>query len=375
MAVTESYQEEELTMHTTTRLLLLCSFAAIAIVSAPLAAQASGWGSGGQNASADDLIPSMSSGQAYSERYSFSVSLDGGGHIGMNWTISNLGIRNGYGAAQVRFEHSDFDNYSSSERESRRNWSYDENSFKLDIADATIRAVDDSTFELNYDAGDVKAELTFENTIDMWRPGSGELGDGGDFYRFTMVSPRANVTGRIYRDGQWHDVSGTNSGYADHVVTNVAPYNLASRFTRFRQYDDDVFVMWREVDLTDDYGGDNPVWVVVGVGDEIVYEDLDAELRFGDVERDDETGYRVPHAVQVLSENADGNLRLTLRKDNINRTDLLEEHGRVARMIASSVSNPFQYNVEGDYALEVNVGDRRLRTMDDGHVTIDYVTD
>lgn len=323
--------------------------------------------------SPDELIPSMSSGQAYSERYNFAVDLDNGGHISMNWTISNLGIRNGYGAAEVEVRHSDIDDYHSSERESRRNWSYDENRFALDIADASIEAVDDGIFDLRYTGDDVRIELRFDNTIDAWRPPDGEVDDNGDFYRFTMVAPRADVTGRVYIEGQWHDVSGDRSGYADHVVTNIAPYNLATRFSRFRQYDDDVFVMWREMALTDDYGGDSNAWIVVGVGDELVYEDTAPDVRFGDIDYDAETGYHVPHAIQILSNNGDGQLQLTLREDEIHRTDLLDHYGRVVRMIASTVSEPYQYDIHGDYALQFDVGDHLIRTIESGHVTIDYI--
>ena len=354
-------------MNTLLRCLMVCAAISAVLLSAPMTTTASASGS----VSVNDLIPSMSSGQAYSERYSFAVDLDNGGHVGMNWTISNLGIRNGYGAAEVRVRHPDIDDYNSSERKRRSDWSYDEERFELNIADSTVRAVDDGVFELRYDGGDVRIELRFENTIDMWRPDAIE--SGSDFYRFTMVSPRANVTGRVYIEGQWYDVAGTNSGYADHVVTNVAPYNLASRFTRMRQYDDEVFVMWREVGLTDDFGGGSNTWIVVGVGDQIVYADTNPEVRYGDLERDDETGYYVPDAIQVLSQQGDDELRLTLRRNEHHRTDLLAHHGRMARMVASAVSDPYQYDVHGEYALQVNVGDRRLRLMSDGHVTIDYV--
>lgn len=341
---------------------LVCAMAAMGVAVMPSIA----------DASTDDLIPEMASGQAYSERYNFSVDLDGGGHIGMNWTISNLGVRNGYGASQVRVRHPDASDYNHSERETRSNWSYNENSFELDIADATIEAVGDGEFELEYDGGDVKVELTFENVIDMWSPDNGTVEQGSDFYRFTMVSPRADVEGRVRLDGEWHDVTGSQSGYADHVVTNVAPYNLAQRFVRFRQYDDDVFVMWREMALTDDYGGGTPTWVMVGVGDEVAFSG-DATVRYGNLERDEETGYDIPHAVQVQAESGSDTLDLRLRKDDHDRTDLLEQHGRIARMIAGSVSDPFQYDVHGDYRLEVDVGDNQLRTLDSGRVTIDYL--
>lgn len=338
-------------------------------------ASAHSWtdGNKGSKVSTDELIPRMSSGKAYSERYTFAVDFDDGGHVGMDFTISNLGIRNGYGASEVRVYLPDVDDYKQSEKVSRKKWSYDEDSFALDIADAKVTADGDEAFDLEYDGGDVKVELRFERQLPMWRPGNGEIRNDDDYYRFTLVAPRADVTGRIYIDGQWRDVRGTNSGYGDHVATNIAPYNLANRFTRFRSYSDDAFIMWREVDLTDDFGGDRVTWVVVGVGDEIIFEDPDAEVQFGDWERDEETDYHVPHAVQVVSKKGDDRLRFLLRSDDVERRDLLEGRGRAARMIARSVSDPFQYNVRGDYALEVIVGGERLRTKTDGHVTVDYV--
>lgn len=341
------------------------------VLSSPAAA---GWGSSsGGNPSFDDLIPSMASGQAYSERYSFAVDLDGGGHIGMNLTISNLGVRNGYGAADVRVRLPDHDNYSSSERLSSRNWSYDENKFQIEIADTEVKAISDDTYQLNYRGDDVKVELQFENRIDMWRPGSGEIRNSDDYYRFTIVSPRADVTGRVHIDGKWRDVKGTRSGYADHVVTNVAPYNLGKRFSRFRQYDDNVFIMWREIDLTRDFGGTSVTWILVGVGDRIVYQDTNATVKFGQIERDDDTGYRFPRAVQIQSSQGDNSMRLMVRGEDVKRRDLLAGRGRMVRAIASAVSEPYQFDVHGQYALELVIDGKRLRTMSAGNMTMDYV--
>ena len=257
----------------------------VSLVMSATATAAQGWGSGATTGTPtmQDLIPTVSSGQAYSERYSFSFNPDQGGHIGINLTISNLGLRSGYGASELRLDMPDRDRYSESERVRRRHWSYDEDQFGLEIADAELRADGENAFEYRYDDGDVKVELRFEKRVPMWRPGNGEIRNGDDFYRFTLVAPRSRVEGRVYIDGEWHDVSTEDSGYADHVVTNVAPFDLGKRFTRFRAYEDDVFVLWREIDLTSDYGGRPVTWVVVGVGDEIIYEDASAEARFGEV--------------------------------------------------------------------------------------------
>ncbi len=336
------------------------------------------WGGGvdAGEASMEDLIPRMSDGTAYTERYSFSVDLDGGGHVGINLTITNLGVRNGYGASEVRISLPDQEIYEFGARVRRGDWSYDEEQFSLDIAETTIEADGDEAFLFSHQNGEeVRLELRFEKTMQMWRPGNGEIRRGDDYYRFTLVAPRADVTGRIFMGGQWHDVRGTRSGYGDHVATNVAPFDLAKRFTRFRHYDEeeDAFVMWREVDLTSEYGGRALNWVVVGIGDEIVYQDTSAEIRFGDLQRDEDTGYAIPYATRVQSSTDDGRLRFVLRGKDVESHDLLENYGRMARAVAGAVSNPHQYNVDGDFMLEMEAGDRELRLRGKDRVTVDYV--
>lgn len=336
-----------------------------------------GWGGGedGDEVSMDELIPKMSSGTAYSERYSFFVDLDGGGDVGINLTVTNLGIRRGYGTAEVRVSVPDEEVYEFGERKRRNQWSYDEEEFGLDIADTRIEADGEEALSLKHHGEEVRLELRFEKQMEMWRPGNGEIRRGDDYYRFTLVAPRSDVTGRIYIGGEWREVRGTNTGYGDHVATNIAPYDLAKRFTRFRHYDgdEDAFVMWREVDLTSEYGGDSVSWVVVGIDDEIVYEDTSSRVRFGDLERDEDTGYAIPHATQVQSRTDGGRFRFALRGDDVDNRDLLEDYGRMARMVAGSLTDPHQYNVDGDFVLEMDAGEHRLRLRGRDRVTVDYV--
>ncbi len=355
-------------MNRSTLSTLLLTTAALLLVGPTAMAQTQGWDEGrGGTASMTELIPRMSSGQAYTERYTFSVDLDGGGHIGVNFTISNLGVRSGYGAAEVRVRLPGEDRYEYSERVSRRRWDSASDRFALDIADTQVEAVGTTGFRIRHQ-GDVEVDLRFENTIPMWRPGNGEVRSGDDYYRFTLTSPRANVTGRVKINGEWRDVRGTRAGYGDHVATNVAPYDLATRFTRFRDYNDDVFVMWREIELTDDFGGDTVAFALVGVGNRIVFEDTSPTVEFQRVSHDQETGYRVPHAIAVRGQG----FEFSLNGSNVRKRDILESYGRVARMVASRLSNPFQYNVEGAYTMRLT-GGASATANGDGHYTIDFV--
>jgi len=352
-------------------LIVACALSAVPSLAS---AQVQGWseGSASGQVSMRDLVPRMSSGQAYSERYGFAVDLDGGGHIGMDFTISNLGIRSGYGASQVRVRLPGQERYEYGERVSRGDWTTAGDRLALDIAKTQVESRGDDSFVLRHD-GDVKVELTFRNTMPMWRPGSGQIRQGDDYYRFTLIAPRANVEGRVQIDGVWHEVSADRAGYADHVATNVAPYDLAKRFSRFRDYNDDVFVIWREIELSEKFGGRTLTWAMVGVGDRIIFTDPDAQLRPGNVRPDSSTGYQVPHAVQLEGDSAQGQMRFVMRGERVEKKDLLASYGRAARLIASALSKPWQFNIHGDYALEVDVGGRTLRTRGGGHYTVDFV--
>ena len=351
-----------------------CTLMGVLMVMPTMAfAQAEGWGEGRRGqVSMNELIPRMSSGQAYTERYAFAVDLDCGTHVGMNFTISNLGLRNGYGASEVRVRFPDRANYHHGERVSRRNWSFQSDQFGLDIADVQVWADGADAFELRHQSDGIEVELRFEKKIPMWRPGNGEVRSGEDYYRFMLTAPRAEVTGRIKVDGEWREVRGTRSGYGDHVATNVAPYDLAKRFTRFRSENEDVFVMWREIELTEEYGGERVSFVVVAVGDRIVYEDTSPEIRFSEINHDGATGYGVPHQAEVISSNGVAQLRFGLRGSQVEKRDLLESYGRAARMVASRLSNPFQYNVNGDYQLEIT-GGASIRRSGVSHFTLDFV--
>ncbi len=338
-------------------------------------AQTRGWGSGGQakTPTMKNLVPRMSSGNAYTERYGFSVDLDGGGHIGVDFTISNLGFSSGYGASSVRVQLPGMDKkYDKSEKMSRGKWSYAKDRFHLDIANTTVEGIGKDTFLLKHD-GDVKFELTFKNTIPMWSPGSGEIAVEDGYYKFNLISPRADVTGKVFVDGAWREVKATRQGYADHVATNVAPYEFAKRFSRFRHYNDDVFIIWREIQMEEKFGGETFTWVMVGYRDKIVFADAEATVRFGDVRPDASTGYNVPHSLQIDAKNGKDSITLVMRGSKSKKKDLLASYGRAARLVASTLSKPFQYTVPSNYTIQMTVQGATANVAGKSHYTIDFV--
>lgn len=339
-------------------------------------AETKGWDDGDASApKVSDLIPEMSGQEAYSERYSFAIDFDDGGHIGVDWTISNLGWGDGHGASAVRVNMPGEDKYDRSKKVSKKDWDYSKDSFMLDIADTRVEATGDDTYKLTHEGDDVSFDLTMTNTVDMWRPGSGRVEADDRYYAFDLIAPRAKVTGKVTIDGETKKVSTSSDGYAEHVATNIAPFDLAKRFSRLRTTNDNVTVMWREIDLQDDLGGDSLTWVAVIYKDKIVFSDSAADIKFGRVRKDSDSGYKFPMDIQIDAEDGDDSIKLVMRGDDFKRKDLLKSYGAAAKLVASAVSKPYSFNVSCSYQLQLDIGGDRATISDDAHFVLDYLTD
>lgn len=339
-------------------------FAVACFATTPAFAQS--WGSGASKPSPKELIPKMHSQEAYTERYGFAVDLDGGGHVGVDFTISNLGIGDGHGAIHVRVNMPGEKNYSYSKKLSSKEWSSSTSGFALKFDNTTVSSSNGDTFVLKH-TGAKPFELTFTNKIPMWRPGNGRVEVSNGYYAFNLIAPRADVTGTVAGKA----VTGSRAGYADHVATNVAPFDFAKRFMRFRHYNGDVFVMWREIELAEN--GKSLTWVVVGYKDQIVFSDANATLKFGSLQKDAKAGYQVPRVLQLDAKSGKDSVRIVMRGSTMKSKDLLESYGTAAKLVASAVSKPYQYNLNGKYTLQMNIGGAGATIEGNNHYTIDYL--
>lgn len=326
-------------------------FLSVLLLATPAFAQS--WGSGNK-VKMKDLIPKMSSDEGYSERYSFGIDLDGGGHIGMDFTISNLGWGDGAGATEVRVNLPGQKKYKFKKKKDEGDWSYSKNSFGLNIAGTSVKQKGNG-FVLKHN-GRVKVELELENKMPMWRPGSGiKVGDDG-YYNFNLIAPRGDVTGRVKIGDTWYDVKATRNAYGEHTATNVAPYDMAKRISRFRDYENDIFVIWREIKLTEDYGEKSLGFVMVGFKDKIVFSDNKAKIKFAKKKKDSKTGYSIPYAVQVDGKKGGDSVRLVMNASTMKRKDMLASFGKAIKAVASAVSEPYEFRFKSGYKLQMKIG-------------------
>ena len=340
-----------------------------------LAGNASGWssGAGAGKLTMKDLIPKMSADEAYSERYGFSVDLDGGGHVGFDFTVSNLGWGDAMGASSVRVRLPGQQKYSYSKKADEGEWRHASDRFALDIGSSSVEQVGADAFRLRHEAGPVDVDLTFTNTMPMWRPGDGQITTDEGYYKFGLIAPRADVKGHVTIGGKRHEVDTKAAGYADHVATNVAPFDLAKRFSRFRDYNGDVFVIWREIQMEEEHGGQSFTWIMVGYKDQIVFSDASATARLGRIKADPQTDYAVPYSLQIDGRSGKDTVKLVHRSKRMKRKDLLAEYGSPAKLVASAVSEPYQFDLTGDYTLQMTIKGATAQVEGKGHYTIDYI--
>lgn len=355
----------------------------LSICASPLAAEesAKGWTEGKVSAATPkDFIPSLGEEEAYIERYTLSMDLDGGGWIGAYFTISNLGFGNGHGAARVRIKLPDRKdgNYSYFKKVDRDKWTYKKDVLDLDIAGLKIVAKDAKTFTLTFDSPDdeVKIELEVTNTLPMWKPGRGriDVADGG-YLAYGLLSPRGSAKGRVFIDGAWREITVTRNLFADHTATNIAPFDLGDMFAHSRAYEDKITVAWRAIKLSEKYGGKTFTWVMVGYKDDVVFSDANAKLRTGDTKRDKKTGYTIPYSVQIdgtQGEKGDS-VKLIWRADKMFREDLLAKYGTAAKLVAGAVSKPWRYEFKSKFSMQLKVSGSTAKVAGEGRYYFDFM--
>ena len=127
-----------------------------------------GWGEGGGSSSPEpsDLAPSMRSDEAYLERYSFSADLDNGGHIGFDFTISNLGWGDHKGGVTVRVKWPGQGKYEYRKKKKKGNYNASKSTMFLDIANTSVTAVGSDEIQPKH-TGDVDVHITFDNRIPL----------------------------------------------------------------------------------------------------------------------------------------------------------------------------------------------------------------
>lgn len=98
---------------------------------------------------------------------------------------------------------------------------------------------DFKTYDMYYEPiHGVGLELHYEALTEPFRQGTGinVFGDNDEFYHTDLAVPKNKVTGRLFYDGEWHEISGF--GYHDHQWMNTNHMTLYHHWFWGRMYTD-----------------------------------------------------------------------------------------------------------------------------------------
>jgi len=350
-------------------IVLLMIFGGSASASAQ-SSKAPSWGPQGNTPTSSSFIPKLKSGEAYSERYTFNIPLDGGGEVYLDFTVSNLGWGDNKGATSVRVKLPGQKTYTYRKELDADEWAMDRKSFNIRMGKSTVQA-NGNGYSLRHE-GNMSFELKLENVVPSWKPGSGKIDVNDETFQLALMSPKARVSGRIKVDGQWQPVSSAN-GMGDWSMSTIAPYDLAQRFSRFRADEGDYAVVWREIQTVEDLGGKSVVWVLVTKGDTIVFASANATLVTSGFVHDDKSDYDVPRTFQITAREGENRISLKVRGGKMKVRDLLAEYGAVARTIAGTKTSPFQFNSDAAFTLKLNTVEGETSVSGRGPLGIDIL--
>ncbi len=83
------------------------------------------------------------------------------------------------------------------------------------------------TYRIHVDADDLQglgADLVLKRRVKSYRPGTGVMGSGEEFFAWVVAVPEGEISGTVSVDGVASEFNG--SGYHDHNWGNVAPWDL-----------------------------------------------------------------------------------------------------------------------------------------------------
>jgi Svf1-like. len=323
-----------------------------------------------------ELMPHLRSEEMYMEVWSHGAWLKGGGDIGIDFAISNLGIGDHKGGVRVEYKDS-LDRITKCNAEySAGEWRSDSPGFHLTFGENEVLG-DMHSLNLIIRCNGLSMDLRYLNQGEPFQPGSGTLtygepGEPDGFYSIMYSSPRAFVTGSVTANGQTTLIEGIGNAY--HTWTNIGPQTQARRWFRFNVARDDFTVTLTELETPSNFGNARYGWALVyGPKGRIVATtrvrfDFDGFIK----DQNSDEGYVIPRRVQLAA--VDDNVSLTgkLEMTGINSVvDPLADLDFFRKAIVRRFSKPREYSIKAAYSfhLKDNQGEQTI----EGASTFRYI--
>lgn len=220
------------------------------------------------------------------------------------------------------------------------------------------------TFQVAFDNGGVKLDLTYEDLVPTWQPGDGNVWLDGKQARYFIAvqAPWARVHGALTLDGTAVPVEGY--GYCDQSFANILSNKQASLWVSFRGFpfpstgpEAGPMVEFLEFVTTPEYGAARVPWLLVLEKGKILAATRNYSITPGALLPDGDSGYSYPSGMTV--EVRDPGLALVghLRtKRLVELADIFRDTPAPLRILAEAfLKRPVFYRLLADYEFDLTL--------------------
>ncbi len=324
---------------------------------------------------AADLVPMMSSGQGYNEKWEL-ILYSKPYETRIKFEVSNLGLTNFNGRVsgrvKLREDGEDLAVYDFDEKFSQARWRHDRETFRIEMGDFRIEGAP-GAFRVRGVAGKNKA-VTFDYVVEgePWRPGTGVVLFGNDlqtYFKTHLLIAQGRCVGEVVVDGATVAVEG--DAYGNHFATNLGAHELADQLFQFRKSDEALFVEWRHFVTPEAFAGQAFGFLVVYYDGVPLFETSAVEVTPLAYWTDPENyGYVLPHGLRLVAQEGDDRLELWLEGGEVSAKNALASLPAMQRSIAERFARPVDYNVKGRWRLLLRVEGEEAQVDGEGSYAV-----
>jgi len=315
-----------------------------------------------------DYLPGPSDVEGYSEQWSFSHELTGGGSLSVQVVVSNAGVGDGKGGLKVDLRLPDGTRRKVRRRCRVRGELKGEHAV-LRCAGLTVR----STLG-GYTATLSKGKLRFEAAVAArtppWRPGDGQVrydDEGEQVYELLVAVPRGELSGSLKLGKRTEALSGL--AFADHSRSTLGPHLVAKRWLRFKRLKPDLsllFAAWQAP------SGERFGYVLAADASGRLLASANPLIEERALKpAPNRAAYLLPHSLTLTAKQPEGSLQVRVQRARLVRTkDLLGGLNALERVVAKRFSDPFGYSLRGQISVRWEHGGKLVHelSVEDGYL-------
>lgn len=312
--------------------------------------------------------------EGYTEQWNHEVWLVGGGFIGVDFVVTNIGIGDDKGAVRVTWVDPDKVKTVCRKKYDDDEWTASKSEYLLKFGKNRAKG-DSEGIELNIKCKKLSMELKFDNQAPPLKPGGGVLRFGDDgTYSMVFSSPRARVTGTVSAGGKSYTIDAP--GHATHSRTTMYPHKQVHRWFRFTKIAKDISIILAEMESVPDYYNARNGWALLADSKGRIASTVRINFKYDGYIEDTRSGekYVIPRRVRIVA--ADGSTQVVgvlLMKKIRSAKDPTADLDTISRTVMRRFTKPREYKIDCTYDFKIKTQKEERRVKGEGTYKFVYV--